>query len=82
MIWKLVDINELMKVYEVPLSFVEHHIDILGPDIRRAFTGLLVLCFFYLDVIFTLMYTECFITNNRQLLKLLQSCWYFRLKII
>ena len=23
-----------MKVYEVPLTFAEHHIDILGQDIR------------------------------------------------
>ena len=34
-----------MKVYEVPLTFAEHHIDILGPDISCAFTGLLVLWF-------------------------------------
>ena len=33
-----------MKVYEVPLTFAEH-IDMLGPDIRSAFTGPLVLWF-------------------------------------
>ena len=27
----------LIKVYEVPLSFAKHHIDILGPDIRWTF---------------------------------------------
>ena len=28
------EIDELMKVYEVPLTFAEHHIDILSQDIR------------------------------------------------
>ena len=32
-----------MKEYVVPLTFAEHHIDILGPEIRRAFTGPLFL---------------------------------------
>ena len=27
-------IDELMKVYEVPLTFAEHHIDFLGQNIR------------------------------------------------
>ena len=31
--------------YEVLLTFAEHHIDILGPDIRRSFTELLFLWF-------------------------------------
>ena len=30
-----------MKVYEVTLTFAEHHIDMLGPDIRRASSGYL-----------------------------------------
>ena len=36
-------IDEKMKVYEGPLTFAEHHIDILGQYIRGAFTGPLVL---------------------------------------
>ena len=27
------ELKEKMNVYEVPLTFSEHHIDILGPDI-------------------------------------------------
>ena len=37
------EFDEQMKVYEVPLTFAEHHADILGQDTRRAFTGPLVL---------------------------------------
>ena len=36
-----------MKVNEIPLTFAEHHLDILGQDIRWAFTGPLVLWFLY-----------------------------------
>ena len=32
-----------MKVYEVPLTFAEHHLDILGLDVRWVVTGPLVL---------------------------------------
>ena len=39
-----------MKVYEVPLTFAKH-IDILGKDIRRAFTGPSVLCFLFVLVL-------------------------------
>ena len=33
--------------YEVPLSSAKHYIDILGPDIRWAFTGPMVLWLFF-----------------------------------
>ena len=32
------EFDEQMKVYEVPLTFAEHHADILGQDIRWVFT--------------------------------------------
>ena len=40
-----------MKVYEVPLTFADHHIDILGQDIRSAFTGPLVLWFHFISAL-------------------------------
>ena len=45
-----------MKVYAVPLSFAEHHIDILVQAIRCAFTGPLVLWFSY---VLTIKKREC-----------------------